>query len=230
MLVPGRIDEPELLDQGYGSTEDAQASLSEIATMNRYLGGVQALTGHLYPRLRANAGLTTLADLGTGSAEIPKLIARWGQRHALKLRIIGVDAAFRHLAYAKTSAGPEIRLVQADANCLPFAPDSLDFIISTLFLHHLSPGQVVALLQSAYGCVRRGLVLSDIVRSRLPLFAFRLIQPLFARNFLTKHDGSLSIRRAYTPSELRHLAEAAGLPNAKVYVHLPWRMTLVVDK
>ena len=72
--------------------------------------------------------------------------------------------------------------------------------------------------------------MSDLVRSYLPLVAFRLIQPVFAQHYLTRHDGALSIRRAYTPHELRSLAQAAGLETARVYQHFPWRMTLVAEK
>ena len=38
-----------------------------------------------------------------------------------------------------------------------------------------------------------------------------------------------SVRRAYTPRELRALAQAAGLAPARVTAHWPWRMTLVYD-
>jgi len=53
---------------------------------------------------------------------------------------------------------------------------------------------------------------------------------VLARHPLTRHDGALSIRRAYTPGELHALALAAGLPQPRVYSHWPWRMTLVVER
>ncbi|MGH2522842.1 MAG: hypothetical protein ACRDH2_10105, partial [Anaerolineales bacterium] len=87
-----------------------------------------------------------------------------------------------------------------------------------------------ALLHSAFVIARRGVVMSDLIRGWLPYLSFKLIRPIFARNALTRHDGALSIRRAYTPAELRRLAGAAGMPGARVYAHWPWRMTLVVDK
>lgn len=74
------------------------------------------------------------------------------------------------------------------------------------------------------------MIMCDLVRGWLPLLAFRLVQPVFARHFLTRHDGALSIRRAYTPRELLDLAHAAGLPHARVHTHWPWRMTLVVER
>jgi hypothetical protein len=121
-------------------------------------------------------------------------------------------------------------LVQADALYLPFKPRCVDYFISCLFLHHLSPEGVIDLLARTFGAARCGIVMSDIVRGRLPVIGFKLGQPLFARSFLTRHDGVVSIRRAYTPRELRQLAHAAGIFNARVYQHFPWRMTLVAEK
>jgi ubiquinone/menaquinone biosynthesis C-methylase UbiE len=230
MLVPARIDEPELLDCGYGSEEDVKASLAEITKMNRYFGGLHAFTHYLYPRLITNSGTVTIADLGTGSAAIPVMIARWARTHSRDVRIIGVDYSPRHLRCANVAGSPGISLLQADANALPFAQESVDFMISCLFLHHFSPERVIALLRAAYSCVRRGIIMTDIVRGHLPRLAYKLVQPIFARNFLTRHDGDTSIRRAYTPQELRELAERAGLANVKVYAHWPWRMILVIDK
>ena len=86
------------------------------------------------------------------------------------------------------------------------------------------------LLQASYETARRGLIMTDLVRGWLPYYAFKLVQPVFARNFLTRQDGATSIRRAYKPRELLALAEAAGLQGARVYPHGPWRMTLVVDR
>jgi len=68
------------------------------------------------------------------------------------------------------------------------------------------------------------------VRGWLPYFAFKLASPIFARHPMTRIDGALSVRRAYTPGELLRLARAAGLSQARVVEHFPWRMTLIVDR
>jgi hypothetical protein len=72
--------------------------------------------------------------------------------------------------------------------------------------------------------------MNDLVRGWQPWIAFKAVQPLFARHYLTRHDGALSVRRAYTPAELRELADAAGLTRAVVHTSWPWRMTLVFDR
>jgi hypothetical protein len=137
----------------------------------------------------------------------------------------------RNLAVAQKRLGTSsvVKLVRADALNLPMARRGVDYVISSLFLHHFQPPELVELLRSAFECARRGVIMTDLRRGWLPLAAFHLIQPVFARNALTRYDGALSIRRAYTPSELIALAREAGLPQAHIACHWPWRMTLVVD-
>jgi SAM-dependent methyltransferase len=219
-----RVDTPEWLDQGRGSEADVAANLREMWRINRWLGGLAALTRHLYPRLAAARGGTVL-DVGAGAGHVPAAMAAWAARQKLPVRFTALDRSPRHLA----GAGPTLGRVCADAARLPLAPASVDFVISSLFLHHLPPAEVVAVLAAAASAARRGVLMSDLVRGRAPLAAFRLIQPVFARHPLTRHDGALSIRRAYTPAELRELAARAGLVRARVFTHWPWRMTLVAD-
>lgn len=231
-LVPARSTEVEWLERGHGSADDVAANLAEMWRINRSLGGLRALTRHLYPRLLARRGLVTVVDLGTGGADVPAAIGRWARSRALNVNVVAVDQAARVLDVARTrlAGAPRVELLRADAGCLPLHAGSVDLIISTLFLHHFAPEALVALLRSAMEHVRQGIVMNDLVRGWLPYFAFKLVQPALARNALTRHDGALSVRRAYTPAELRGLAAAAGLPKARVYVHWPWRMTLVADR
>ncbi|MBZ0307834.1 MAG: methyltransferase domain-containing protein [Anaerolineae bacterium] len=225
-MIPARVDTPELLDLGLGTEEDVAANLREMWRINRYLGGLSALTSHLYPRLRHQN--MSLADLGTGSGHIPHLLAAWARQQQLSLTILGIDMSHRNLSTVQQKG--HVKFILADAIQLPFAKNQIDYFISSLFLHHLSPPQLVHLLRSTFHLARRGIIMSDLVRGWLPMAAFKLVQPIFARNFLTRHDGIVSIRRAYTPTELKTLAHAAGLTHVKVYRHFPWRMTLVAEK
>ena len=229
LLVPPRVDSTELLDLGMGTDADVKANFADMWRINRYLGGVQAITRHLYARLLAQAGTTTLVDIGSGSGDIAGVIRRWASQHQLDLNLWGLDLSARNLLLTRSHTWLETR-IQADALHLPFKAGSVDYFMSSLFLHHLSPEQVKKLLAQAFRLANKGIIMSDLTRGRLPLMAFKLGQPIFARNFLTREDGITSIRRAYTADELLDLAQAAGLANARVYQHIGWRMTLVVDK
>ena len=231
MLMPNRIDAPELLDQGVGTAEDVHQNFDDLWRLNRYLGGISVITRHLAPRVPNRCGMMTLVDVGAGSAQLSTAILKWAvQRRSCPLRVIALEIAARNLQVAQQHVVPGVRLIQADALCLPFAPNSVDFVISSLFLHHLTPTQIIDFLQQAYECTRHSLIMADLTRGWLPLAAFKLSQPVFARSYLTRYDGAVSIRRAYTPAEMRKFARCAGLKNFQVYSHSFWRMALVVDK
>jgi SAM-dependent methyltransferase len=227
-LVPPREDRLELLELGVGTPEDVAINLKDMSRINRWLGGNTALTRHLYPllrRRRVSQQSTTLVDLGGGSGAMARMITRWGSQQQIELRAIPLDLEMRHLCAASSQNG-----LQGDALTLPFADRSVDYFTSSLFLHHLSPPQIIRLLRETARCARRAIVMSDLVRGYLPLVAFHLVRPVFARHPITFHDGLLSVRRAYRPDELLVLAHEAGLSQAQVYMHFPWRMTLVIEQ
>jgi SAM-dependent methyltransferase len=228
---PARLEAEEWLDQGRGTPADVAANLAEMARTNRYLGGLASLTRHLYPRLHAAPDPVRVLDLGAGAGQVALAVCAWARAHQRDVRVVALDWSARNLAVARAhmAADPSVHLLRADAGRLPLAPRSFDFVISTLFLHHLAPGAAVAVLRAAALSARRAVVMSDLARGWLPLAAFRLVQPVFARHPFTRHDGALSIRRAYTRAELSTLAAAAGLEAARVHAHWPWRLTLVAD-
>ena len=227
-----RRDEPELLDQGVGTIQDVQRNLADMWRINRYTGGLHALTHHLYPRLSHHQHTITVVDIGCGAANLGVHLVNWAQRNQIALRVVAVDIAARNLAVARhnTDEVVDVQLLQADAERLPFPVNRVDYVISCLLLHHLAPPAIVTLLRRCFGLVASGIIMSDLVRGWPPMLAFRIMQPVFARHYLTAHDGMLSIRRAYMPDELRVLTAQAELFGAQVYEHFPWRMTLVVDK
>ncbi|MCU0497717.1 MAG: methyltransferase domain-containing protein [Anaerolineae bacterium] len=231
-LIPERIDRPELLDLGVGSPEEVRRCLADLGRINRYLGGITGITDHLYPRLKQRAQPATVVDLGAGAGQISAAIARWAQSQALTVRVIALDLSARNLAIASEQLDrlPNAFALQGDVHQLPLAERGADYVISSLFLHHFNPTQVVKILRAAYAASQRGIIMNDLVRGWLPWVAFQCVQPIFARSYLTRHDGALSVRRAYTPQELYKLALAARIPNPKVYSYFPWRMTLVAER
>jgi len=58
---------------------------------------------------------------------------------------------------------------------------------------------------------RRGVVVNDLVRGRLYLAGAWLLSHIVSGNRLSRNDAPLSVRRAYSRSELRALVDEAGL-------------------
>ncbi len=99
----------------------------------------------------------------------------------------------------------------ADARCLPFADASVDVVTCSLALHHQLPDDGVAMLAEMRRVARLGIVVNDIVRCWKGYWGAWLLSRVASRNPLTRHDGPLSVRRAYTRPEMVALARRAGL-------------------
>jgi hypothetical protein len=67
-------------------------------------------------------------------------------------------------------------------------------------------------LQSMAAVARHAVVVNDLVRSRLHYYAARLLLAVMACHPVTRHDGSLSVLRAYSVGvrEMVRLGDYAG--------------------
>jgi 2-polyprenyl-3-methyl-5-hydroxy-6-metoxy-1,4-benzoquinol methylase len=227
-----RRDGEEWLDQGIGTPAAIDQSLADLSRINRWLGGMRGLADHLYPRLRkGNARGVRLLDLGAGGCTIPMTIAQWARVQGITLEILALDLHYAHLRWAqrRLRRWPEIALVQGDVFAPPIAEGSVDLVISSLFLHHFSAPELIQLLPSWTQLACGSLVMTDLVRHPVPYWFMKVASPVFARSAITRHDAAVSIRRAYRPRELQRIAVQAGFPQARVWTHFPYRMTLVID-
>jgi ubiquinone/menaquinone biosynthesis C-methylase UbiE len=199
---------------------DLRASLGDVARLNALFGGRRITRAHLAQLLAdLPAGRpVTVVDVGTGSADIPRALVRWARRAGRRLRVIAIDrdAATLGVARAACAGYPEIAFVQGDALALPVAPSGVDVVISALVLHHLEPGPAARALGEMDAAARRGVIVNDLARSRAGWWVVWLATRLFARSPLSRHDGPLSVRRAYTPSEVAALCAQAGLGDVQV--------------
>ena len=217
--LPRAADAVEMLD-GPAPFADRAQSLADVARLNGLFGG-RAVTLAQVKRLLAGAPrerAITVLDVGTGGADIPRALARWARRARRRIRILALDRDRATLAVARRAAAryPEIVLLQGDALALPVRPASIDVVISALTLHHLPPPAAVRLFAEMDLASRRGLVVNDLARSRSAYAAVWLATRAFTRNRMSRHDGPVSVLRAYTPDEVRGLCERAGLLDVRV--------------
>jgi ubiquinone/menaquinone biosynthesis C-methylase UbiE len=83
------------------------------------------------------AGVNRVLDLGCGTATLTILL----KQDQPRAEVVGIDGDEKILAIAKTkasSAGVEIQFDEGMSSDLPYANESFDRVISSLFFHHLS--------------------------------------------------------------------------------------------
>jgi SAM-dependent methyltransferase len=215
-----RATDPEMLDEGVPDDE-ALRSLADIRFVNRWLGNRGHLVSIVRPYLEASPQ-PRLLDVGCGSADIPAHLLRKLRRPMVA---VGVDIKLLHLA-----AGPrEVRRVLADVRALPFPPRSFDVVLASLFLHHFDGPEVAAVLRGLFALTRRALVINDLRRARVPYVFARATFPLLLRSRVSRNDGLLSIRRAFTPHELEAAFAEAGIP-VRVRRTFPYRLLAVAER
>lgn len=208
--IPRRHGAEELLDAPVHDPRLLGQSLAHVATVNRWLGGRRALLRALEPRLRDG---TRILDIGTGSGDLPRAVARLARRRAVRVRITATDLhpQMRARAEAECSGFPEITVASADALALPFERDAFDVVLLSMVLHHLDDADAAAALREA-ARVAPAVIVNELHRTRLNYAGARLLAgTVWAANPITRHDGPLSVLRAYVPTELDALARAAGL-------------------
>ncbi len=212
----------ELLDAPLSSS-DLEESLGDISRLNRYFGGSWVTRSHLVRLLgERRGGPVTVLDVGSGGADIPVRLVRWARRRGIALRVIAVDRERRILDVARQRAAayPEISFIHADGLRLPVRGGGVDAAISSLTLHHLEPDAAPSLLAEMARVSRRGFVVNDLMRGRVAYVLVWLATRLFAWNRMSRHDGPLSVLRAYTAREIGALAERAGVAPVRITRHL----------
>ena len=221
----------ELLDAPHHDRAELEQSLDQVAEVNRLLGGTRAMLRTL-TRLTPSAPNLEILDIGTGSADIPLAIERWARRRSLAVRITATDIhpQMRDIAADRTRAVDSIRIKAADALDLPCDTASFDFVLLSLTLHHFERDDQIRALREAARCARRAVIVNELERC-LPNLAgaWLLARTRWRGNRLTRHDGPLSVMRAFTKRELADIAGAAGLRAAWVKRHFFHRLIMVVE-
>lgn len=213
-----RMDDPALDPALH---EDALRGLERI---NAVSATARALWRPL-ERLAAGGRLRVL-DLACGAGDVAIALRRRARRKGIPIEVAACDRSPRALAHARERArrlGADVELFSCDVLGDAF-PVGFDAYVCTLFLHHLRESEAVELLRRM--ATGRALLASDLVRSQTGYWAARLGTRFLTRSPVVHADAPASVEGAFTPAELRALADAAGIAGARIRSHWPFRMLL----
>ncbi|HUJ10769.1 MAG TPA: methyltransferase domain-containing protein [Verrucomicrobiae bacterium] len=232
LVPPRRFDPavPEMMDRRGNDATLLRADLRVLEKINHYLGGYRIPLSYLTTFAKKEP--MTILDLGTGAADVPGAIARWAKTNRRGVQLTGVDRNPEILQIARENVDgwPEIRLEQADLLHLPYRPNSFDFVLCSLTLHHFSEGEVVAILRRIHDIARGGYIINDLRRNRIAIALSKIMAQTVISNPIARFDAPASCERAFTPAELRDLAGRAGLSGFSIRQHPFFRMSLVGHK
>ena len=210
--------------------DTVSVSEADYAACLRDLAQVNDVTFAARPTLRflarAAAGRTHLSvlDVACGHGDMLRRIRAWGERRGLSLTLTGVDLEARTASIAAAATPPEMRIAYRTSDVFAYVPDPpADVIVSSLFTHHLPDSRVVAFLRWMEAQAAVGWLVNDLHRHPVAYHGFRALSTAARWHRFVRHDGPVSIARAFVPADWRrHLADA-GI-DAQVQWWLPFRL------
>jgi 2-polyprenyl-3-methyl-5-hydroxy-6-metoxy-1,4-benzoquinol methylase len=223
----------ELLDAPVADAGLLARNLRDIRRINRFLGWTSLAVervGQVVARQQWQQ--FTLLDVSTGSADIPCAIARWATQRGIAASITASDVSEQILGSARLNCAgfPNIQIEYQDGLALGYRDQAFDVVLCSLALHHFSPEEAPRLLAELARVARHAVIVSDLARSLPAFWGAWLLTHTLMPNTLTRHDAPASVRRAYTPAEVRALAAQAGLTGANVQSAFPFRQALVWER
>jgi 2-polyprenyl-3-methyl-5-hydroxy-6-metoxy-1,4-benzoquinol methylase len=226
--------EPEMMDQ---PDLDVRRHVHALDALGR-ANAVSRTAAALWPSIRAAAlektpGPLRVLDIASGGGHLLLSLARRAARERMDVEWLGWDFSPVAIDCARTLARRRsvegVRFERADVLHDPIL-DGIDVVLCTLFLHHLTESDAVALLQRMKEAARHAVVVSDLRRTRLGAAFTWAGCRLLSRSEVFRVDGMRSVAAAFSTDEARRLAAAAGLSAAQVSQVWPQRWLLTWRK
>jgi 2-polyprenyl-3-methyl-5-hydroxy-6-metoxy-1,4-benzoquinol methylase len=205
--------EPELMDRPQPVSAELERDLENLRQLNRYFGSY-AVTLHFIHQWIRSGDRLRIADLATGSGDIPRLIVDRARKVGAKIEIHALDQQGATLEIARKLSVdyPEISFVRA--NILEWNPvERYDIVLNSLALHHFTEEDAVRLLRHCRELSQKFVLISDLRRGFLATIGVYLLTALIFREPMTRIDGRLSAARAFSFAEMHLLAKRAGWKN-----------------
>jgi SAM-dependent methyltransferase len=172
----------------------------------------------LWPKTRPLAVL----DVGSGYGDMLRVIDRWATARGLAVTLQGLDRNPGSARAAEAVAGSAgITWITQD---LFDHQGGADVVISSLFAHHLDDGALVRFLAWQEAQARIGWFVNDLLRHPFSYHGFGVLARAMRWHPFVRHDGPVSISRAFRADDWRRLLAAAGVKDARIEPWFPFRL------
>lgn len=217
-----RLTGREATDDATASRGEVIATLRDIRRANFMLGGTRVIVNEALHLTNRHKGPLKLLDVGSGSGDIARAVARALGARGMHTHTIAVEQSF----ILGMIARPETDEVLAgDALCLPIRTRSVDVVICSQVLHHFDDQRARVLISELDRVSRIGVVIGELQRDPLASVLFRAVAPALRFHPMTVHDGLLSIERGFLRPELDALVRSAVRRDVVVRRRFPFRLT-----
>ena len=221
-----RLIATELMDGADVDFETFRDTLVDLAKVNRmtlayrptldFLGRLH--DEGLWPQDRP----LHILDVGSGYGDMLRVIARWASRRGLEVKLTALDLnPFAERAAERALGSAAIQFVTGD---LYDYRGGVDVAISSLFTHHLAEDELIRFLEWQEANANIGWFINDLLRHPFSYRGFALLAGLMRWHRFVRHDGPMSIARAFRPEDWSRLLALAGVRHARIKPWFPFRL------
>lgn len=225
-----RSSQSELMDSPDIPEKLLHKNLGELDILNRHLGGHSISLEGIKRLMVDRQKVYHIVDLGCGSGDVLKYIATWARSNQYRVKLTGVDKnsdAIQYLVNA-CSEYPEINGLVSDYKEYLQTGPKIDIVHCSLFCHHLNNYELLELFQNLKSYTIDGFVINDLQRSSIAYYSVWFFTRLLNGSILSKHDGPISVLRAFTKEELVKLLHQADLKEIAIQWRWAFRFLVVV--
>ena len=219
-MLAGRDRENEWMDDPEIPKNLHLAALSGLERINSVSGAAGALWRKIRPLAAETTPLRVL-DLACGSGDVANRLQRRANAEGVAIEVSGCDRSGVAIDAASQKGDAEFFVADLFAGNFP---SGYDVYLCSLFLHHLSNEESVALLR--HMATGRAFFLSDLRRTARGMMLARWITPFITRSPVVRKDSRLSVQGAHTMAEARALLAQAEVVGARIERQWPQRFLI----
>lgn len=231
MWQPQRDLQPELMDNPGIPASLHRSALEGIGRVNLF----SRTDAILWRALRSVSPSRphqplTILDIASGGGDSSIRLAQRFQRSGIPVEIEGSDISPTAIEYAREQAKQrgvtQVKFTLHDVLKETLPDRGWDVVMCSLFLHHLSSEDGLALLKTMRRAARQLVIVDDLRRTRLGYWMAWLGCRILTRSPIVHVDGPLSVAGALTSQEALDLAHQAGWQKPQLKNHFPQRFLL----
>jgi SAM-dependent methyltransferase len=205
------------------SYDDFRLCLRSLEQVNRWLLGYRPTLAWLKQLPYASRVPLHILDVGSGGGGLLRQIARWTRSRGIAVQLTGIDLNPYAARAAAEFTPQELGIAWVTGDALAYKPQQpVDIVVSSLTAHHLEDEEIVALLQWMEATAQVGWFINDLERSERTSRMFGRMARLAQWHPFVRHDGPVSVRRAFRQEDWERLLAMAEIPRQAVTVE-HWR-------
>lgn len=214
-----RAPGPEMMDDPNVDIRALDHAMAHLKVINHVLNGYGPSLAGIARVLPSGCTKFSLLDVGCGSGDTLRVIAKWARKQKLEADLIGIELSERSARRAAEECAPYPEITILHQDFTQMGAQRFDVVHCALMLHHFYDEAAAAgVLEQMAFLARYGIVVNDLHRHALAWRSIHWLTRIFSRSEILRNDAPLSVARGFIHDDLLSLGERANLAE----VHLSW--------